>query len=72
MKTSYKLFFFIIRTVHMNCFVYSLTDPHATGLRGDLLLDIGITGHRPLANHLAMYSSTYEQDKYTPEKNPNN
>jgi len=28
----------------MNYFVYSLTDPHATGLRGDLLLDIGITG----------------------------
>jgi len=29
----------------MNYFVYSLTDPHATGLRGDVFLDNGITGH---------------------------
>ena len=33
----------------MNCFVYSLADPHASGLRGDVLLDIGIIGYvRPV------------------------
>ena len=32
-----------IKTVDMNCFVYSLTHPHATGLCADaLLLDIYI------------------------------
>jgi len=29
----------------VNCFVESLTDPHATGLCGDVLLDISIIGH---------------------------
>jgi len=29
----------------MNCFVYSLTYPRATGLRWGVLLDIGIIGH---------------------------
>ena len=35
----------------MNCFVYSLMHPHATGLCEDLLLDIGM--HHWRAKHLA-------------------
>ena len=31
----------------MSCFAYSLTHTHATGLCGDLLLNIGIIGHSP-------------------------
>jgi len=38
MKTSQQ------SIIHMNCFV-RLTDPHATGLCGNELLDIGIIGY---------------------------
>jgi len=37
----------------MNCFVYSLTDPHVTGLCGDILLDTGITGYGLASHYLA-------------------
>jgi len=42
-----------IRTVHMNCFVYSLTDPHATDLCGDVLSTLASFDTAWLANYLA-------------------
>ena len=43
--TITKTIFENIKTVDMNCFVQSLTDPHATGLCGDELIDVGIIGY---------------------------
>jgi len=44
------------KTVNMNCFVYSLTHRHATGLCAELFLDIGIIGHGLSSQALCNYT----------------
>ena len=42
----------------MNCFVYSLMHPHATGLCSELLLNIGIIGHSLFSQTIGKVAQT--------------
>ena len=47
----------------MNCFVYSLMHPHATGLCSELLLNIGIIGHSLFSQTIGKVAQTNQANR---------